>query len=111
MFGLAGDDVVAALTIFSGGANESKIVGFGCTAGPDDLLGLGADELSDLAACRLNGGFDGGTERVRQAGGITKMLIEIRQHGLEHLRVEWGGGCVVEINGILHRMILMATKV
>ena len=48
VFDLAGDDVAAGNAAGLGHALERKVVGFGGAGGPDDLLGLGADQFGHL---------------------------------------------------------------
>lgn len=80
-------------------AEDGVIVGFGAAAREDDFLGLGSDEGGNLFA----GGFDGGAGALAgrvDRRGVGKVGGEIGKHRVEDLRVDGGGGVVIEIDAV-----------
>ncbi len=62
---------------------------------------LGIDEPGDAVTRVFDGGFRAPAESVRAARGVAEVLREIREHRLEHARVERRGGVIVEVDGEL----------
>jgi hypothetical protein len=96
VFDLGGDDAPAAGFCGRGRPTDGYVAGLGSAGGEDDLVGFRADEPRDLSAGlvdRLTGSL---AERV-VAGGVAVLLRQVRQHGVEHLGVDWSGGVVVEV--------------
>src|SRR5579872_4315347 len=81
----------------TGGADDCQVVGLGASAGEDDLLAFcvqaGCDAFPRLVKCRACG-TPFGVNRTR----VVTVLPEERQHGLNHLGADRGGGGVVQIN-------------
>jgi hypothetical protein len=103
VLGLDGDQVLALLAVVRGHALDRQVDGLGGARGEDDLLAVAADQRRDLAAGRLDRGLGGPAEDVVAAGGVAEVLGEVRDHGLEHPRIDRRGRVVVEEDGQLHR--------
>ena len=102
VFGHTRDDVVALVLIELGHALDGQIVGLCRTAGKDDFLGLGADGLGNLAAGGIDGLFSRPAKGMVAAGGIAKVFVEVRQHGLQHPWIHRSGGLVVHVDRLWH---------
>jgi hypothetical protein len=103
VLGLDGDDVLARLAVVRGDALDGQVDRLGRARGDDDLLGVAADQRGDLAAGGLDGGLGGPAEHVVAAGGVAEVLGEVRQHRLEHARIDRRRRVVVHEDGQLHR--------
>ena len=101
VLGLRGDDVVAAILQELGRALDGEVVGFGRARRPDDFLARSADQRADLIARRLDRLLGRPAEAVRSAGGVAEHLREVRQHRLEHARIDRRGRVVVHVDGEL----------
>ncbi len=102
MLGDASDDVVALVLVKLDDALDCKVVGLGGAAGENNFLGLGADQRRDLIARAIDGLFRFPSEAVVAAGGIAELLGEIRQHRIEHARIDARGRVIVHVNGLFH---------
>ena len=80
-------------------AEEREVVGLGAAAGEDDLLLAGAERRGHLGARLLDGRARLPPQAV-QLGRVAVALGEVRQHRLEHLRVDRRRGRVVEVDGL-----------
>ena len=75
-----------------------RVVALGAAAGEQHFSGrFAADECCDMFACFFDLRLQVRTKTVG-AGRISPLLMEIRQHGLAHLRQDWRGGVVVEVD-------------
>jgi hypothetical protein len=101
VLGLDGDDVLPPPLADPRLALEGQVVRLGGAGGEDDLLAGAADERRDLLArpiyCRLRLP----AERVVAAGRIAEVLGKVRQHRLDHARIDPRGGVVVHEDGKL----------
>ena len=61
-------------------------------------LAVAADELGDLLAGLLDGGFRLPAERVVAAGGVAELAGEVRHHRFEDAGIERRGGVVVHVD-------------
>jgi hypothetical protein len=93
------DQMVAASARAFRDAADGEVVALGGAAGEDDLGRVGIDRGSDFRARLLNRLARGGAEGVTDAAGVAVILREIRQHRVEHARVDAGGGVIVEVDG------------
>jgi hypothetical protein len=66
------------------------------------ITGFRADERSDLSACLVDRLVGSVTEGM-VAGGVAVLLLQVGQHGVEHLRGDRGGGVVVEVDQVFGR--------
>src|SRR6185503_11227466 len=64
-------------------------------------LAAGTHERADLVARLLHRLLGRPAEGMRAAGGIAEHLGEVRQHRLDHARVDRRGGMVVHVDGEL----------
>ncbi len=92
-----GDDVAALLLEGDADADEGLIVGLGATAGEDDLLRIGPEQVCDVAAGRLHplGRLPAGGVQARR---IAPLLLVVGQHGLNDLGPRGRGRGVVEVD-------------
>ena len=72
----------------SNNALDRKIIRFGRTAREHNLGRPRSDEGGNLATGGINGSGRFSPKRMGTAGRIAKVLTKIRQHGVEHARVE-----------------------
>ena len=80
-------------------ALDGEVVRFGRAASEHDFVRGRADQRRDLLAGPFDGFVGVPPEAVAAAGGVAKVLGEVRQHRLEDARVHGCGGVVVEIDG------------
>ena len=92
------DDVIALLPVHLGDALDREVVGLGRAAREHDLFRVGADEIRDLLARRVDGLLGGPAERMVPAGGVAEMLREERQHRVHDTRIDGRRRVIVEIN-------------
>ena len=81
------------------GADDREVVRLGAARGEDHLVRLGADGLRDLAPRLLDAGPGRPAEPVGARGVAEGLLGEVREHRLQHLGADRGGGGVVEVDG------------
>ncbi len=101
VLGGQGDEVLAAPGIEVRRALDGQVVGFGGSRGPDDVLGIGADQCRHLGTRLFDGGIGFPAEAVRTAGRIAELLDQIGNHFLRHARIDRRGRRIIEINGQL----------
>src|SRR5262249_12859622 len=102
VLGLQGDDVVALGPVELGDALQSQVVRLGCTAGEDDLVGLGTDQGRHLGTRLLDRRLGSPAERMVARSSVPEILPEVREHRLEHARVERGRGMVIHVDRKAH---------
>src|SRR5438876_9110952 len=95
--------MAATVRIAVGDASQGEVVAFGASGGKDHLPGLHTVERGDLIASLVDR-LSGALAQPVDAGGIAELLCQVRHHRLEHLRVEWRGGRVVEVHHRHHSM-------
>ena len=95
MFRGDGDQVVALLSVGRGHALEGEVVALGGAAGENDGPRLGADQVGDLFAGQVHRLFGFLAEHVLPTGGVAVLLGEVRQHDLQHARIDPRRGVVV----------------
>ena len=93
-----GDDVVALVLVELDDALDRQVVRLGGAAGEDDVLRLGADQAGDLLAAGVDGLLGLPAEAVGAARGVAEVLGEVRQHRLEHPRIDRRRGVVVHVD-------------
>ena len=98
VFGDTGDDVIALLAIHLGDALDGQIVGLGRAAREDDFLGVGANQIADLFTGVLDRFFRFPSKRMITAGGVAKVIGEVRQHRLDHARIDRRRGVIVHVD-------------
>ena len=101
VLGDATDDVVALIFVKLDDALDCQVVGLGGAAGENNFLGLGADQRGDLVARATDGLFRFPSEAMVAAGGVAELLGEIREHRIEHTRIDARGRMIVHINRLL----------
>src|SRR5579862_2097617 len=99
MLGDATDDVVALIFVKIDDALDCQVVGLGSAAGENNFLGLGSDQRGDLFARATDGLFRLPTETMVTAGGVAELLGEIREHRIEHARIDARGRMIVHVYG------------
>ncbi len=102
MLGCDRNHVIAAVAAGVRRALDRQVVRLGRAAGEDDFAGGCADERGDLASGAANGLVSLPPIRVLPARGIAELLGEVRQHRLEHARIDRCRGVVVEIDRLCH---------
>ena len=98
VFDGTGDEAGAAVGFPPGGSGaEGLVVAFTASGGESDLPGPAAQQPGD--------GFPGGDQgpggflpQGIGAGGVAVLFCKIRQHGLQDLGQDPGGGCIVSID-------------
>jgi len=89
------------------GANHAldrQVVALRRAAGKHDLAGLGGpDRRRNTLARIFDGGLGSPAVGMGAARSVAELLVEVREHRLDHAGIHWGGGVVVEIDGGLHR--------
>jgi len=76
---------------------DCQVVGFGATAGKNDLVAVASYQCTDLAARILNRFGGGSAERVA-ARRVAVMVGEKRCHCFNNARCDRRGGVEVEVN-------------
>ena len=74
-------------------AEDGVIVGFGAAAGKENFLGASVNECSDLFTRDFDGGAGFLPDSVN-GGSVTEGCGKVREHDIEHSRID-GRGCVV----------------
>jgi hypothetical protein len=92
------DDVVALLAEHFCDALDHEVVGLGGTAGEDNLFRRGVNQRGHLLTRVFHGFLSGPAEGVVAARSIPELPGEIRQHCLEHPRIDRSGGVIVHVN-------------
>ena len=80
------------------------VVRLRAAAGEDDFLGTCAEERGDLLARGLDGGA-GFLAKGVDGGGVAELGGEVGKHGVEHGRLDGGGGVEVEVDAV-HELAL-----
>src|SRR4051812_46448777 len=97
MFSANGNQMSPAISIGSGQAKDSEIVGFCAATGKDEFVRSNAKEMRQTVTrvvyCRT-----GLTPGCMHARWITEVLLEERPHRFEGRRTEWGSRVVIEVN-------------
>ena len=97
-----GHDVVALVPARPRHSLDGQVVRLGCTRGENDLLRTRVDQLRNLLARRLDGCLRFPAKTVVATGGVAIVLGEVREHDLEHARVNRRGRMIVHVNRKLH---------
>ena len=99
-----GDDVVPLLPVHLHDALDRQVVGLGPSRGPDELLGIArADQPGQLLAGPLHAPLRLPAEGVVAAAGMPELLGEVRDHRLEHPRIDGRRRVAVHEDRELHR--------
>ena len=96
------DDVIAAVAAGVRRALDRQVVRFGGAAREHDLAGRRADERRDLGAGTNDRLVRMPAVRVLAARRIAEVFGEVRQHRLEHARVDRCRGVIIEVDGLRH---------
>ena len=80
------------------------VICFRAAACKNDFLGTRANQRGDLFACRFHRGARLLSKGVNRSG-IAELARQIRQHRVEHFRLDRRGGIVVQIDAIHGRAI------
>ena len=88
VLGDAGDDVVALVLVELDNPLDRLVVGLGRAAGENYLLGLRIDQRGDLVARLVDRFLGFPAEAMVAAGGVAELLREVRQHRLQHPRID-----------------------
>ena len=94
-----GDQVPAGVAAAGGDAADGEVVGFGAAGGEDDFAGGAFEAGGDGVACVVEQAV-GLLGLAVDAGGVAPAVAQDGQHGVEHARVERGGGGVVEVGAV-----------
>ena len=95
---LDGDQVFALARIEARRTLQRQVVRFGGAGGPDDFLGIGADQLGDFGTRFLDRRLGFPAESVRARRRIAEFLEEIRNHFFCHARISRRRRRIVQIN-------------
>ena len=68
VLGRSRNQMVALLAVHLSRTLDRKVIGLGRTAGPDDFLGMGADEFGDLAPGLIDRSLTGPTKGMTATG-------------------------------------------
>jgi len=98
VFNGAGDYVIALAGARFHHAFDRQVVRFGGAAGENNLLRRRANEAGNPRARFVHGLLRLPPELVIAAGRVAELARKIRQHGIQHARIEGGGGMVVQVN-------------
>src|SRR5512135_2479833 len=96
MFYRGGDDVVAPAFGGIGNALHSCVVALGPSAGKDNLMRFGTDEMSSPFAYRIDSPARFPAEFM-SARRISVNAAEIGQHLSDHPGISRSGRCIVEV--------------
>ena len=108
VLGHRGDQVIATVAERARGPFDRQVVGFAGAAGEDDLSGTRPDQPGDLLARSVNRFLGVPSERMLPARGVAESNGEVRQHRVEHTRIDRRGRVIVEIYP--HRLIFRARR-
>ncbi len=104
------DEVVARLRVRRERALEREVVALGGAAREDDLARVArAERLGDPLARELDCGLGAPAVAVRATRGVAEVLAPVRRHGLDHARIDGGGGVVVEVDRLAGRLTQRTT--
>ncbi len=98
VLGDARDDVIALLAVHLGDALDREVVRLGRAAGEDDFLGVRADQIGHLLARLVDRLFGLPAERMVAARRVAEVLGEVRQHRLDHARIDRRRGVIVHVD-------------
>ena len=98
MLGHTGNKVFASIAVLFRRTKNCQVVRFGRAACKDDFVRASVNQASDLHARMLNGSGCFRSIFVINARCITKMLVEIGQHGLDDPRVNRGSRMMIHVN-------------
>lgn len=103
---LRGDDVLALGRVEVRDTLDGEVVGLGGTGRPDDLAGVGIDQLGDLATGVLSRFLGFPAEEMRTRGRVAEVAVNQQAvgHFLSDTRIHRGGGGVVEVNRQSHQV-------
>ena len=93
-----GNDMVTLAGIHFKYPFDTQVITFSGTGGENDLFCIGTNQFGYLLTGIIHGFFRFPSKRVVTAGGIPKMLGEIRYHRFQHTRIHGCGGIVIQVN-------------
>src|SRR2546427_2473207 len=102
VLGLLRDDVLALGLVEVGRALDGEIVALGRARRPHDLLRVGVEQRSDMAARLLDRRLGLPAESVRAARGIAEILREVRNHLLGDAAIDRSRRRIVKVDRKLH---------
>ena len=109
VFGLDGNDVLAALGVEIRRALDGQVVRLGGAGSPDDLARIGVDQLGDFLAGLLDRVLGFPAKGVAARGRIAETLVQPGNHFLDHARVDRRGSRVVQVDGAIAHVVLLLT--
>ncbi len=89
------DDVIALAGVHFKYTFDGQVIAFGCSAGKDDLLWIGANQFGHLFTGIIDSFFRRPAKRVVPAGRISEMIQEIRCHGFQYPGIHGCGSVIV----------------
>src|SRR5690349_7975541 len=104
VLGCDGNNVVALLSACLDDSLDCEVIALRRSRSEDDLLRSRSNGLRDLHASGFDSLLGLPTEFMAAAGGIAKLLAEVRKHCLHNARIYLCRGVVVEINRKLHEL-------
>ena len=98
MLGSLSDDVPPLMGIEPGRALDRQVVAFRRARGPDDLAGIGIQQVGDMLARLLHGLLRLPAIGMAARGRIAEAFAKIGNHCLRDARVDGRGGPIVHID-------------
>src|SRR3989338_43105 len=103
VLGAAGNDMIALVPVSFRDTFDRQVVGLRGAAGKNNLpRRRGLNNLRNLLARLVHGRLRLPAKGMAATGRVAELFTEVGQHGLEHSRVNGGGGMVIQINRDLH---------
>ena len=80
---------------------QGMVIRFGASAGKNNFTGRSTNQGSNLRTGKFYS-FPGIYPKLIPARRVAKIGVQVRPHGSFNLRVNWGGGIIIEVNWVLH---------
>ena len=98
VFGFDGDEVLASGLVEMRRAFDGEVVGLGRARSPDNFTRISADQGGYISTGFFYRFFCFPTPGMATRRGITKVLAQPRNHGVDHAGVDRVGRRVIEVN-------------